>query len=58
MTNILKQINSNTIMLTKDGESKTYRKVIPGIKDKNYAFYGITIKDLSSYIKYKGEHYA
>ena len=50
MTNILKQ-TSNTIVLTKNGESKTYYKVIPGVDD-------YTIKDLSSYIKYKGEHYA
>jgi len=57
MTNILKQ-TSNTIILTKNGESKTYHKVIPGITDKNYVFHGVTIKDLSSYIKYKGEHYA
>ena len=58
MINTLKQTNSNTIILTKDGESKTYRKVIPGCTDKNYVFYGITIKDLSKYIKYKEEHYA
>ena len=51
MDNILKQINSNTIKLTKNGESKTYHKVTPGVSD-------YTIKDLSSYIKYKGEHYA
>ena len=57
MTNILKQ-TSNTIILTKNGGSKTYHKVIPGTTDKNYIFYGVTIKDLSSYIKYKGEHYA
>ena len=50
MTNILKQ-TSNTIVLTKNGKSKTYYKVIPGVDD-------YTIKDLSSYIKYKGEHYA
>ena len=50
MTNILKQI-SNTIVLTKNGESKTYYKIIPGVDD-------YTIRDLSSYIKYKGEHYA
>ena len=50
MTNILKQ-TSNTIVLTKNGESKTYYKVIPGVDD-------YTIRDLSSYIKYKGEHYA
>jgi len=58
MTNTIKQINSNTIILTKDGESKTYKKVIPGCTNKKYIFYGLTIKDLSSYIKYKGEHYA
>ena len=50
MTNTIKQ-TSNTIVLTKNGESKTYYKVIPGVDD-------YTIKDLSSYIKYKGEHYA
>ena len=50
MTNILKQ-TSNTIVLTKNGKSKTYYKVIPGVDD-------YTIRDLSSYIKYKGEHYA
>ena len=50
MINILKQ-TSNTIVLTKNGESKTYYKVIPGVDD-------YTIRDLSSYIKYKGEHYA
>ena len=58
MTNIIKQINSDTIRLTKDGESKVYYKVIPGCTNKNYVFYGVTIKDLSNYIKYKGEHYA
>ena len=58
MDNILKQMNTNTIKLTKNGKSKIYLKVIPGITDKNYAFYGVTIKDLSNYIKYKGEHYA
>ena len=51
MTNTIKQISSNTIRLTKDGESKTYYKIIPGVDD-------FTIRDLSSYIKYKGEHYA
>ena len=51
MTNTIKQINNNTIILTKNGESRTYYKVIPGVDD-------YTIKDLSSYIKYKGEHYA
>ena len=50
MTNTIKQ-TSNTIVLTKNGESKTYYKVIPGVDD-------YTIRDLSSYIKYKGEHYA
>ena len=58
MINTIKQINSNTIRLTKNGESKTYNKIIPGCTNKNYVFYGVTIKDLSSYIKYKGEHYA
>ena len=58
MTNTIKQINSNTVILTKNGESKTYHKIIPGRTNKNYVFYGVTIKDLSSYIKYKGEHYA
>jgi len=51
MINTIKQISSNTIRLTKDGESKTYYKIIPGVDD-------YTIRDLSSYIKYKGEHYA
>tara|TARA_R110000824_G_scaffold389744_1_gene585978 strand:- start:136 stop:291 length:156 start_codon:yes stop_codon:yes gene_type:complete len=51
MTNTIKQINNNTIILTKDGKSTTYHKVIPGVSD-------FTIGDLSSYIKYKGEHYA
>mgnify|MGYP000606191490 FL=1 len=50
MTNTIKQ-TSNTIVLTKNGESKTYYKIIPGVDD-------YTIRDLSSYIKYKGEHYA
>ena len=58
MTNTIKVINKNQIKLTKGGESRLYKKVIPGITDKNYAFYGVTIKDLSNYIKYKGEHYA
>jgi len=58
MTSTIKQINNNKIVLTKNGESKTYHKVIPGCIDKNYIFYNVTIKDLSSYIKYKGEHYA
>ena len=51
ITNTIKQINNNTIILTKDGKSTTYHKVIPGVSD-------FTIGDLSSYIKYKGEHYA
>ena len=51
MDNKLKQINSNIIKLTKNGKSKTYFKVIPGVDD-------YTIKDLTSYIKYKGEYYA
>ena len=51
MTNTIKQISNNTIRLTKDGKSKTYYKIIPGVDD-------FTIRDLSSYIKYKGEHYA
>ena len=50
MINTIKQ-TSNTIVLTKNGESKTYYKIIPGVDD-------YTIRDLSSYIKYKGEHYA
>jgi len=50
MTNTIKQ-TGNKIVLTKNGESKTYYKVIPGVDD-------YTIRDLSSYIKYKGEHYA
>ena len=56
MTNTIKQINSNTIQLTyylgTNKEFQTvYYKVIPGVDD-------FTIRDLSSYIKYKGEHYA
>tara|TARA_R100001463_G_scaffold133535_1_gene195035 strand:- start:1045 stop:1215 length:171 start_codon:yes stop_codon:yes gene_type:complete len=56
MTNTIKQINNNTIQLTyypgTNKEFKTvYYKVIPGVDD-------FTIRDLSSYIKYKGEHYA
>jgi hypothetical protein len=51
MTNTIKQINNNTIKLTKNGESKTYYKVIPGVSD-------FTINDLTSFIKYKGEYYA
>ena len=51
MDNKLKQINNNVIKLTKNGKSKTYFKVIPGVDD-------YTIKDLTSFIKYKGEYYA
>ena len=51
MDNTLKQINNNTIKLTKNGKSKKYYKVIPGVDD-------YTIKDLTSFIKYKGEYYA
>ena len=51
MDNTLKQINNNTIKLTKNGKSKTYYKVIPGVDD-------YTVKDLTSFIKYKGEYYA
>ena len=51
MDNKLKQINSNVIKLTKNGKSKTYYKVIPGVDD-------YSIKDLTSFIKYKGEYYA
>ena len=56
MDNTLKQINNNTIQLTyypgTNKEFKTvYYKVIPGVDD-------FTIKDLISYIKYKGEYYA
>ena len=56
MTNTIKQINNNTIQLTyypgTNKEFKTvYYKVIPGVDD-------FTIRNLSSYIKYKGEHYA
>ena len=56
MTNTIKQISNNTIQLTyypgTNKEFKTvYYKVIPGVDD-------FTIRDLSSYIKYKGEHYA
>ena len=51
MDNKLKQINSNVIKLTKNGKSKTYYKVIPGVHD-------YTIKDLTSFIKYEGEYYA
>ena len=59
MINTIKQIDNNTIQITRDGTHiKQYKKVIPGYTDKNYTFYNVTIKDLSSYIKYKGEHYA
>tara|TARA_R100001509_G_scaffold5256_1_gene3186 strand:- start:597 stop:752 length:156 start_codon:yes stop_codon:yes gene_type:complete len=51
MDNKLKQINKNVIKLTKNGESKTYFKIIPGVDD-------YSIKDLTSFIKYKGEYYA
>jgi|TARA_R100000995_G_C3358938_1_gene66466 hypothetical protein len=51
MDNKLKQINNNVIKLTKNGESKTYFKVIPGVDE-------YTVKDLTSFIKYKGEYYA
>ena len=51
MDNKLKQINSNVIKLTKNGKSKTYFKVIPGVDE-------YTVKDLTSFIKYKGEYYA
>ena len=51
MDNKLKQINNNVIKLTKNGKSKTYFKVIPGVDD-------YTIKDLTNFIKYKGEYYA
>ena len=51
MDNKLKQINNNVIKLTKNGKSKTYFKVIPGVDE-------YTVKDLTSFIKYKGEYYA
>ena len=63
MDNILKQktisfrdtngemIYNKTITLTKNGKSKTYFRVTPGVSE-------LTIKDFSSYIKYKGEYYA
>ena len=44
-------IYNKTITLTKNGKSKTYFRVTPGVSE-------LTIKDFSSYIKYKGEHYA
>ena len=49
-TNGEKKYNK-TITLTKNGESKTYFRITPGISE-------LTLKDFSSYIKYKGEHYA
>ena len=42
---------NKTIILTKNGESKTYFRITPGVSE-------LTIQDFSSYIKYKGEHYA
>ena len=63
MTNTIKQktisykdtngekIHNKTITLTKNGESKTYFRITPGVSE-------LTLKDFSSYIKYKGEHYA
>ena len=45
-----KQYNK-IIKLTKNGESKTYYRNTPGESD-------YSIKDIKSYIKYKGEHYA
>ncbi len=51
MDHKLKQINNNVIKLNKNGESKTYFKVIPGVDE-------YTVKDLTSFIKYKGEYYA
>ena len=44
-------IYNQTITLTKNGKSKTYFRVTPGVSE-------LTIQDFSSYIKYKGEHYA
>ena len=49
-TNGEKKYNK-TIRLTKNGESKTYFRITPGVSE-------LTLKDFSSYIKYKGEHYA
>ena len=49
-TNGEKKYNK-TIILTKNGESKTYFRITPGVSE-------LTIQDFSSYIKYKGEHYA
>jgi hypothetical protein len=48
-TNGEKRYNK-TITLTKNGESKTYFRITPGVSD-------FTIKDVKNYIKYKGEHY-
>ena len=42
--------HNKTIKLTKNSESKTHQRITPGVAD-------YTIKDLSNYIKYKGEHY-
>ena len=42
---------NKTIILTKNGESKTYFRITPGISE-------FTLKDVCSYIKYKGEYYA
>ena len=50
MINTIKQ-TTNTIVLTKNGKSRTYYKIIPGKSD-------YSIKDIKNYIKYKGEHYA
>ena len=59
MINTIRQIDNNTIQITRDGTLiQVMKKIIPGCTNKNYVFYGVTIKDLSSYIKYKGEHYA
>ena len=63
MTNTVKQINNNTIQLrynlgTKKEYYNVYHKIIPGCVNKNYILYGVTTKDLTHYIKYKGEHYA
>ena len=49
-TNGEKRYNK-AIILTKNGESKTYFRITPGVSE-------LTLKDFSSYIKYKGEHYA
>jgi len=59
MINTIRQIDNNTIQITRDGTLiQVMKKIIPGCTNKNYVFYGVTIKDLSSYVKYKGEHYA